>query len=159
MTRQRYGVGDWFAVPLRDGGFGVGLIARMEPQGAVLLGYFFGPRRSALPDLGEVAKYRASDAVMVRRFGGLDLRRGAWPIIGRLPGWESHEWPMPVFGRQVEFEGVAWRVEYRDDDPNATPRETRISVDECKRLPPNGVFGSGLVEILMTMALTAPADC
>lgn len=31
--------GDWFAVPLRKGGYAVGLIAHANPDG-VLLGYF-----------------------------------------------------------------------------------------------------------------------
>ena len=41
MPKASYREGDWFAVPLRDGGYAAGLIARANPKG-VLLGYFFG---------------------------------------------------------------------------------------------------------------------
>jgi hypothetical protein len=36
--------GDLFAVPLRDGGYGIGVVARVGRRG-VLVGYFFGRRR------------------------------------------------------------------------------------------------------------------
>lgn len=154
MSRQSYREGVWFGVPLRDGGFGVGLIARMDPQGAVLLGYFFEPRRTSVPELREVENYEPSDSVMVRRFGSLELQRGGWPIIGSSPDWDRARWPMPVFGRLVEHDGVAWRVEYPDENPNATPRETRIRVEEYNRLPDDGLLGAGLAEIMLTKALS-----
>lgn len=40
---RNYREGSRFAVPLRQGGYAVGLVARVNPRG-VLLGYFFGPR-------------------------------------------------------------------------------------------------------------------
>ena len=46
--RGEYREGDWFAVPSRDGGFAVGVIARANP-GGVLLGYSFGTLRSEIP--------------------------------------------------------------------------------------------------------------
>jgi hypothetical protein len=48
-----YREGDWFAVPLRDGGYAVGLVARMDNRGGVL-GYFFGPRRDDVPSPSDV---------------------------------------------------------------------------------------------------------
>jgi len=45
MQEPSYSEGDWFAVPLRGGGFAAGVIARAMPRKeGVLLGYFFGPR-------------------------------------------------------------------------------------------------------------------
>jgi hypothetical protein len=46
--------GDGFAVPLRDGGYAIGVVARMDRKGSVL-GYFFGPRYDEPPKLAEVA--------------------------------------------------------------------------------------------------------
>lgn len=158
MKRVKYNEGDWFAVPLREGGgFGVGVIARMAPNADVLLGYFFGPRRIRVPELSEVEGYRPAEAVMVRRFGALSLTRGEWPIIGSSESWERRDWPMPQFGRLVERDGRAWRVEYPDDDPNATPRESRINVELYERLPRDGMLGAGAVEILLTKAIAQPA--
>ena len=50
MATVRYREGDWFAVPLRDGGFGVGVIARANPK-AALLGYFW-PASFGGPEAG-----------------------------------------------------------------------------------------------------------
>ena len=92
-----YVEGDWFAVPLQDEGYGVGVIARMQPRRTgVLLGYFFGPKRDRVPEIEELRQLQAGDAVMVRLFGHLDIRRELWPIIGRSPGWTRAEWPVPV---------------------------------------------------------------
>jgi Immunity protein 26 len=73
--KVNYREGDWFAVPLRNGGFAVGVIARANPRG-VSLGYFFGPPRSDVPRLDEVADLRSGDAVLVRKFGHLGILNG-----------------------------------------------------------------------------------
>ncbi|WP_425308290.1 Imm26 family immunity protein [Ammonicoccus fulvus] len=66
--------GDWFAVPLRKGGYAVGLIARANRDG-VLLGYFFGPRREAVPSLSDVEELTPDDAIRVGKFGHLGLKQ------------------------------------------------------------------------------------
>jgi hypothetical protein len=66
-TRVRYGEGDWFAVPLDEGGFCVGVVARANRSG-VLLGYFFGPKRLDVPTLAELTALKAGDAVLVGAF-------------------------------------------------------------------------------------------
>jgi hypothetical protein len=50
MAKVRYRKGDWSAVPLRDAGYGIGLLARANPE-SLLLGYFFGPKRDDVPSL------------------------------------------------------------------------------------------------------------
>lgn len=52
-----YREGECFAVPLRDSGFGAGVIARANPKAAPL-GYFFGPRREQAPTLEEMASLK-----------------------------------------------------------------------------------------------------
>jgi hypothetical protein len=64
---------------------------------------------------------------------------------------------MPAFGRFIEFDGKAWRVEYRNDDPNSVLRETRISVEEYLKLPNNALLGAGAVEIRLTKLLSDPS--
>jgi len=78
-----YREGSWFAVPLRQGGFGLGLVARATEEGKVIVCYFFGPRRETVPVLADARHAKASDAVRVARVGDLFLLRGQWPIIGR----------------------------------------------------------------------------
>jgi hypothetical protein len=115
MTRVHYREGDWFVVPLREGGYAIGVVARAH--GGVLLGHFFGPRHDSLPSLAEAAGLTAADAIVVRKFGHLGLKQGKWPILGRLEEWNRADWPMPVFVRHEESTGRSLRVFYDDNDP------------------------------------------
>ena len=99
-----YEEGDWFAVPLRDGGFGVGVAARSDRSG-VVVGYFFAPRRSKVPGLDEVSDLSPDEALLVRMFGDLSLVSGEWPVIGRSDSWDRGDWPLPVFGRREDLTG------------------------------------------------------
>lgn len=69
--------GTWFAIPLRNGGFAVGLVARATAEGPHVLACFFGPKRSSISTMTEVADLRAAAAVKVARIG--DLRaQSSW---------------------------------------------------------------------------------
>ena len=125
--------------------------------GGVLVGYFFGPRRSEVPSIEELRGLRSEDTVLVQRFGALHLLQDRWPILGHDDGWQREAWPMPPFGRHLEIDGKAWRVEYQNDDPNSVPRETWISMEEFRRLPDNGLLGAGAVESRLTKRLVDPA--
>jgi Immunity protein 26 len=152
MTKQRYIVGDWFAVPLRDGGFAVGVVARAS-AGGVLLGYFFGPKLVSVPSLDHVAGLAAADAVFVCRFGHLGLRQGEWPLLGGLKGWEPSAWPMPVFVRYEELSGRSLRVFYEDQDPNRLARQQLAPSGEFEQRPTDEMFGAGAVELKLTELL------
>lgn len=148
---MKYAEGDWFAVPLRDHGFALGLVARANPAG-VLVGYFFGPRHESVPDLDAAARLHPLDAVLVTKFGHLGLRSGKWPILGRQD-WRRSDWPMPHFGRYEELTGRSWEVVYDDNDPNKLVTETLIADDVRVRLPDDGGAGAGWVEIRLTKLL------
>jgi hypothetical protein len=150
--RVRYSEGDWVAVPLRDGGFATGVIARANPKGA-LLGYFFGPRHAFVPSLGEVARLQPTDAVLVGKFGHLGLVGGQWPILGRLEGWDRSKWPMPVFVRYEELTGRSLKVFYDDDDPNKLVREEQVRPGEAEQGPKDGLMGAGFAEKALTSLL------
>jgi len=122
--RARYGEGDWFAVPLRDGGFATGVIARANPHG-VLFGYFFGPKRRELPTTRDLTGLSATTAILVARFGHLGLKDGKWPLIESARDWNRADWPIPTFGRFEDLSGRAFAVEYDPDDPNSRPRKRR----------------------------------
>lgn len=147
-----YEEGTWFAVPLRTGGYGIGLIARAAKKGAVLLGYFFGPRRDAVPPLDEVSSMRPEEAICVFRFGDLGLINEEWSIIGRPSMWDRRCWPMPYFVRSDELSGRAWSVEYADDDPNEVVSEKLITSGSYD-LERDAVLGAGAVELVLTKLL------
>jgi len=117
-----------------------------------LFGYFFGPRREGVPDLAELQKLCADNAILVRQFGDLGLLEGKWPVIGRLENWRMVDWPLPEFGRVDESLGKAWRVRY-PDDLSGLGEETPCSIEKAKALPRDALSGDGAIEILLTDAI------
>lgn len=152
MKRVPYEEGSWFGVPLTRGGLGVGVVARIGRRG-VLLGYFFGPKRAAPPQIGELEQLSPSRAVLVRLFGDLGLIDRSWPVIGKAAGWNRSDWPLPAFGRLEDFTSRALRVEYAEEDLLTELREVPITLAELKRLPPDGLSGAGALETRLTMIL------
>ena len=98
--RVKFEEGEWFALPLRVDGWGVGVIARTSvPYRMVhLLGYFFGPARPAIPTLEDVVGLRAEDALLFGFFSGRPLSDELWPMIGRDPAWDRERWPILPMG-------------------------------------------------------------
>ena len=156
MPRKRlpYKEGDWFAVPLRDGGYALGLVARMNGKGSVL-GYFFGPWREQCPTKEDTQGLSSADAILVRLFGDLGLLEGKWPILGRSDLWDRADWPLPAFARIAVDKSRAWRVEYSEADINQVVREVPVNPNKVSHLPEDGLSGSGALEIRLTQLLSA----
>ena len=154
MATVRPREGDWFAVPLRNGGWGVGVVARANPKG-VLFGYFFRPRRTSVPDVVDLGGLTTSDAELVGRFGHLGLRDGTWPLLGRLGQWDREAWPMPPFVRYEELTGRSFRVVYDDDDPDKVLREELVPPGTAEQGPKDGLMGAGFVEKVLTSLLAS----
>jgi hypothetical protein len=153
MARKKlpYQEGDWFAVPLGDGSYAVGLVARMDRKGGVL-GYFFGPRREQPPAKADIMHLTHADAVWISHFGDLGLLEGLWPIIGRVGPWNRADWPMPVFGA-ISVDGrYAWRAKY-DENTLEIVSYNKVHPDKVRGLPEDGSSGAGSVEILLTKLL------
>ena len=148
-----YREGDWFAVPLRDGGYAVGVVARAAPGGRVLLGYFFGPRRDHTPTLDELGSLNAADALLVAQFGDLGLIEASWPIIGRFDVWNRKAWPMPRFARADAVSGQVRLVEYAEDNPNEELAVTTPPPGMSEQHPKDGLLGAGAVELRLTKLL------
>jgi hypothetical protein len=149
-----YNEGTVFGVPLGNGGFGVGIVARTAPKRRVFLGYLFGPKRNKVPTLDEVRSLRPQDAVRIARIGDLSLMDRTWPVIGELDSWKRAEWPMPLFARIDEVSRRAWQVEYSDTDANAIESEAEMHYADAKRFGRDFVLGSGFAEITLTRLLT-----
>jgi Immunity protein 26 len=148
-----YSVGDWFAVPLRDGGYATGLVARMSPVGKILFGYFFGPRREAVATLVEFSRLSPKDSILIGRFGDLDLIKKNWPIIGRTEVWHPEKWPMSSFGRIEDISGQAFKVTYDQNDPSRHVMSEPCNPENIDGLPQDLLMGSGSVEIRLTKLL------
>lgn len=85
------------------------------------------------------------------RFSGLFLRKGQWKVISRIDKWDQVRdlWKMPRFIRRTPIGGIAWLVDYADNDPSK-----EVAIERCdynlEGYYPDGAGGSGYVEIVMT---------
>jgi hypothetical protein len=154
MRKLPYRKGDLFALPLRDHGYAVGLVARSGPRGRVLFGYFFGRRYAQVPALSHVPSFTPTDAILVGRFGDLNLINGEWRVLGQLTDWNRTIWTMPPFVRQDPLTGRTFQVVYSDDDPGTLVRETTLAADADIE-PKDSMAGAGAIEIKMTKLLTS----
>lgn len=152
MRRRNYAIGDWFAVPLREGGFALGVITHANTDG-LLVGYFFGPKLLEVPGPGDLPGLKAADALLICRFGHMGLLRRDWPVLGHRDGWDSREWPMPVFGRHEQLTGRSFRVYYSAEDPGKLTNEERSPYADVEQIPSDGLAGSGYVEVVLTNLL------
>jgi hypothetical protein len=148
--------GDWFAVPLKGGGYALGVLARVGRRSGIAFGYFFGPKRAEPPAEGDLAELTVEDAVFACRFGDDAIEGGKWPMVGRRE-WSREEWPMPAFCTASEVAGPTYRVDYDEDDPNKVAATTPISREECERLPDDELWGSGALASRLTRLLDAAA--
>lgn len=89
--------GDLFVVRSFEGkDIALGLIVRGGKK-MIRLGYFF--RLTGLEYSCDTSgiDLLPSSAIYVARFGGLKLRSGDWPVIGRLKDFSVEDWPVPIF--------------------------------------------------------------
>ncbi|MCB2157044.1 immunity 26/phosphotriesterase HocA family protein [bacterium] len=148
--------GNCCAVPLRNGGFARGVIARISGKGPAF-GYFFGPRCSTLQELQSLGIPPGPEgAILLTQFGDLGLKKEVWPIIGRLPDWNREDWPMPGFIRYNDDRTKAF-IDFCDDDTVESVKEIVVPVDE---IDPNdfaeeGLYGYVALQIRLDVLLSA----
>jgi hypothetical protein len=148
--RLLYPEGTWFAVPLRTGGFAIGLLARVAGDGPAF-GYFFGPRWKHPPAVEITRALTPKDAIFVALFGDLGLLNGEWPILGQDLNWNRDVWPLPPFIRIDEIANEAWKVSYSDQ--LQVLAEEAIDPTLEKKFPRDRLSGYGAVEIRLTQLL------
>jgi len=148
-----YREGDWFGVPLPDGRYAPGLVAR-EGRDVVFLGYFFGPATTELPTLDRLRELTANDTVLVGRLGDLGLEAGELPILMHAENWNPADWPMPMFGH-VDVVDANQGLGRTFDESEISPltTETPISVDRAKSLFPSYLHGDVALAIRLSRIL------
>lgn len=94
--------GTWIGIPLPNGGFALGLIARRaesRKRSRKIFVYLFGPRSNDLSDLKSYLNRAASECL---RFGftwDQEVLTGRWPVIGKVEDFRPDDWPIPLLKR------------------------------------------------------------
>lgn len=153
-SRYPYKEGTVFAVPLRNGGFALGVVSRTAPRGKILFAYLFGPALDSVPSISKVQGLQPQHALRVARMGDLSLVENTWPVIGEMADWNRSEWPVPELVRRDGLARKAWLVTYADDDASRVVSEERIAYAAASEFERDGLLGAGAVEILMTKLLS-----
>jgi|SRR5271157_6053791 len=156
-THIKYSEGQWFAVPLRSGGYAIGIIVRGSYKTKGGLGYFFGPKYAEVPSNIETLAKNKDNSILIGWFGDLGIINGDWPLIeGRKP-FAREEWPVPKFYRipPLPIE-KAFVVEYDQDTSIHHPiHEYIVPIsEEILKLPEDGGYGSGAIEIELDKLLS-----
>ena len=139
-------------MPLLDGGYGWGLVARLSPGSKIMLAYLFGPKQDGLPDLARLKTLTAQDAIKVLRVGDMALVSGHWRVLGELDAFDAAQWPMPQFLRRADALKRAWRVTYASNDPARSEREESVPY-ETVGFEADSLYGYGSAELLLTKLL------
>lgn len=153
----KYNEGQWFAVPLKQEGYALGIIVRGSYRTKGGLGYFFGPKYESVPSGAETYLKNKDNSILICHFGDLGIIKGQWPLIHESKPYKRNDWPVPLFHRILPLpEGKVVIVEYRQDYSGIEPpiRETIAAIDEEILKFPKDVFsGSKAIEIKLSKML------
>lgn len=155
----KYSEGQWFAVPLKNGGYALGIIVRGSYKTKGGLGYFFGPWYDTIPDERETWRKQPSDAILIAWFGPLGIEWGKWPLIPSTRPFRREEWPVPKFKRIDSLKPEkGWLVEYSQEvggiSESAPVREIYCNARDLNGLPDDGVYGYEAIEIVLAKLLS-----
>ncbi len=148
-----YAEGDCFSVPLRNGGFAVGVVARMDGGGGIF-GYFFGPRFADVKQIN-VLDLSPEDNILIGMCGDLGLIKNEWVVVGRIPNWSRQQWAMPKFIRG-DKDDLKLILSTYDENSLDLISEIEVEASEISFLdyPPDRLMGYGAVEIRLTKLLS-----
>lgn len=156
QKRIRFTEGQWFAVPLRNEGYALGIVVRGNYK-TVCLGYFFGPRYEKPPGDEVTREKKPEDAILITQFSDLGIINGSWPLIQSTRPFSREEWPVPKFGMEIPFsEGKGYIREYSFEDSGDWKliRESIVDSNEVVNLPKDSFMGAGFVEFRLTYLLS-----
>ncbi|MFY0639797.1 MAG: hypothetical protein JXR16_02045 [Bermanella sp.] len=148
--KNNYIPGTWFSVPLRKGGYALGVIVSVGDKG-VLYGYFFKPKLTEIPNklAGSIS---LSECVLKAKFGHLGLSKGRWKIIEKDNEWAKKGWGVEPMVRLDEDASIGFISHYNESLRLISEEKHKISSDLYK-YPRDSLLGAGAVEIRLTNIL------
>ncbi|MEM7375641.1 MAG: Imm26 family immunity protein [Bacteroidota bacterium] len=144
---KNFTTGTWFAIPLKSGGYAIGIIT--GGQSNIRLGYFFLDRFDDLPKSSDLKDLSASKSSLIAWFSAKGFKQGRWIVLESNRAFKRAEWPVPRFARvDVVDPTKGFIIEYDPNEPNHTQplREILCSSQETENLPYDGLFGVGAIE-------------
>lgn len=132
--------GTWFALPLEDGRWAVGLVARSSPGFSYGLLYAFGPARQTRPGAAEVAGLTAADADFVAQCELGALAEAQWPVIHADHPFGPAVWPTLRVVRRALGANRLFELEWVDGNRLSHPLG-KISDQEAAAYPPDTWYG------------------
>jgi hypothetical protein len=139
-------VGKVFVVPLKNGGFSIGLVARQDKN--ILLGYFFNTYFFEKPITVKDLIINKSNICLICLFSILGLKNNEWTVIGSLPDWNKDEWAVPMFKQKDPLLDIYYAINY-DDSLNEISK-IKMSKEDANKLYNGGIYGYGIVESILT---------
>ena len=143
--------GDVFAIPLRDSGYAIGLIARENKK--MTLGYFFNKIYPEAPEEVPASDLDLANVIHIAKFSSLGIEEGVWPVLKSPFVFKREEWPMPVFQMYDSLRKIYLAVVY--DETLLHDKRHVIPEEEAKLLFESGLQGYGFVEARLTRLLQA----
>jgi hypothetical protein len=131
--------GTWFLVPIVEGVFALGLVARRSHRGA-LFGYFFRTTATSPKEALQSPLPSRGQHVLCGRFADVGLQSGEWPILHRDSAFNPDEWPMPPFVRKDDATGTVMVSEY-DPETFRCVKEVRGDESALASLPYDRMMG------------------
>jgi Immunity protein 26 len=111
--------GTLFSVPLEDGRYAIGLIARRAPKKGKfngIFGYFWGPFSSIADCRKNAASLSVNVSVMHQICGGTFLKNSRWQVLGYIADFDRRKWPFPDFYQHPPDTNQYFRVRFDEDD-------------------------------------------
>jgi hypothetical protein len=152
----------WFAVPVEDEQYVLGLVARhVHPT---VYGYFF-PIRATLQALAALVFDHppiATDSHTQKFFSDLAFSLEHWPVMAPLESseFDPSAWPIVECTRSAPFpQGERHFASlYGEDDLLTKVAERRVSAEEASVMPPEGHAGSQFVREWLPSTLPPDID-
>ena len=134
--------GDIFAVPLRQGGYDIGLIARKHKTSN--LGYFFDKVYQSPPETLDVTGINNWKVTLIGQFSAIGIEEGEWPLLKTAFNFKREDWPIPVLKMQEPITEQYFAVLY--DDTLFNEKRYLITKEAADKLFGHGVYGYGALE-------------
>lgn len=144
MRRKKLKIkeGDVFAVPLLQGGYAIGLVAR-EHKG-ITLGYFFKSIFTEVPEFLDATDINSWPVAFIGKFSSLGIEEEEWPLLKTNFVFKREDWPIPVFKMQDLLTEQYFAVLY--DDTLVNEERYKITKEEADKLFGHAYSGHGSLQ-------------